>query len=172
MRPSFAPTGFLRERGNTVLEKKEGRRRRNFNGKTMKWDERDLCFQEQQRQKSQAGDEKQSGQLRRWWVTFWLFPMHTCGFPLPGIYIWVQPCASYFLFASLALSTVNKYAFITVSSNPVHVWGPDTQLQVCSPADQNLTERLFQECLKESLWQWVKPFNSKSLFLMETWVWQ
>ena len=28
MRPSFAPTGFLRERGNTVLEKKEGRRRK------------------------------------------------------------------------------------------------------------------------------------------------
>lgn len=122
--------------------------------------------------KSQAGDEEQSGWLRKWWVTFWLFPMHTCGFPLPRTYMWVQPCASYFLFTSLALSTVKKYAFITVSSNPIHVRWPDTQLQVCSPADQNLTDRPFQECLKESLWQWDKPFNLKTLFFMETWVWQ
>lgn len=93
-------------------------------------------------------------------------------FPLPGTYMWEQPCASCFLFASLALSTVNKYTFIMVSSNPVHVRWPDTQLQGCSPADLNLTDRLFQECLTESLWQWVKPFNSKALFLMETWVWQ
>lgn len=118
--------------------------------------------------KSQAGDEEQSGWLRKWWVTFWLFPMNMCGFPLPGTYMLVQPSASYFLFASLALSTVNKYAFIKVSSNPIHVRWPDTQLQVCSPADQNLTDRPFQECFKESLWQWVKPFNSKTLFFMET----
>lgn len=98
----------------------------------------------------------------------WLFTMHICGFPLPGTHLWVQPCANDFLCASPALLMVNRQTFTSVTSSCTTARHPTTARP---PGDQNLIGRLRQEGLEGSLWQWVKPLNSKSLCLIEMRVW-